>query len=97
MNKQAFQSTHKLYHYTSFDSAIKIIETKNVRFGRLENMNDINETYREIFYKEGCTIAYMDVKKALQEYQQVSFTMDKASSPGVNFPFLGQPEIRLLI
>lgn len=82
MNKQMFQYTHKLYHYTSFDSAIKIIETKKIRLGRLENMNDINEAYRGIFYKDGCTIADIDVKKALQEYQQVSFTIDKVSSPG---------------
>lgn len=82
MNKQTFQSTPKLYHYTSFDSAIKIIETQKIRFGRLENMNDINEAYRRFFYELDCEIADIDVQKALQEYQQVSFTKDKTSSPG---------------
>ncbi len=82
MNKQTFQSAHKLYHYTSFNSAIKIIETQKIRFGRLENMNDINEAYRRFFYEFDCEIADIDVQKALQEYQQVSFTKDKTSSPG---------------
>ena len=82
MNKQKFQSAHKLYHYTSFDSAIKILETKQLRLGRLEKMNDINEAYREIFYSERLTITDIDVKKALQEYQQASFTTDKVSIPG---------------
>lgn len=82
MDKSSFISTKKLYHYTSFESAIKIIATNTLRFGKLEAMNDINEAYRSIFYGEGLSITEKDVKNALQEYQQLSFTMDKKSTPG---------------
>ena len=82
MDKSSFISTKKLYHYTSFESAIKIIATNTLRFGKLDAMNDINEAYRSIFYGEGLSITEKDVKNALQEYQQLSFTMDKKSTPG---------------
>ena len=82
MKKSTFVTTNKLYHYTSFESAIKIIATNTLRFGRLEAMNDINEAYRSIFYGEGLTITEKDVENALREYQQLSFTMDEDSTYG---------------
>ena len=41
--KEKFEKTEKLYHFTSFDTALKIIESNRLRFGRLNNMNDIHE------------------------------------------------------
>ncbi len=82
MDKSTFVTTRKLYHYTSFESAIKIIETKTLRFSKLEAMNDINEAYRSIFYGEGLPITKIDVENALKEYQQLSLTMDDESTPG---------------
>ena len=39
----------KLYHFTSFDTAMKIIESNRLRFGRLNNMNDIHESDKIVF------------------------------------------------
>ena len=41
--KEQFEKTEKLYHFTSFDTALKIIESNRLRYGRLNNMNDIHE------------------------------------------------------
>ena len=41
--KEQFEKTEKLYHFTSFDTALKIIESNSLRYGRLNNMNDIHE------------------------------------------------------
>lgn len=43
MMKEEFMNMKKLYHYTKFDTAIKILESHSLRFGRLHNMNDIHE------------------------------------------------------
>jgi len=36
--KEQFEKTEKLYHFTSFDTALKIIESNRLRFGRLDNI-----------------------------------------------------------
>ena len=41
--KEQFEKTEKLYHFTSFDTALKIIESNCLRYGKLNNMNDIHE------------------------------------------------------
>lgn len=41
--KEQFEKIEKLYHFTSFDTALKIIESNRLRYGRLNNMNDIHE------------------------------------------------------
>ena len=67
----------KLYHYTSFDTFVKIWLTKQLKFGITENVNDLQEA--EI----SCQItnpqqapllfAYNKIKN---EYKQISLTMD---------------------
>ncbi len=67
----------RLYHYTSFDTFVKIWLTKQLKFGVVENVNDIQEA--EI----SCQIsnpqqmplmcAYDDIRR---EYKQISLTMD---------------------
>lgn len=44
-----FKQIDKLYHFTSFDTALKIIESNRLRFGRLNNMNDIHENDKIVF------------------------------------------------
>ena len=58
-----------LFHYTRFDSALKIISTKKLLFGNFTNMNDISESFREVFNE----IA----EDELQKYKSLSFTFDK--------------------
>ncbi len=71
-----FVRTKKLYHYTSFESACKIIASQTLRFGRLGNMNDINEAYKYIFSDEEAKLSI-----ELAKYRQQSFTMDGTITP----------------
>lgn len=72
-----------LFHYTSLDKAIKIIASNTLLFGKLEKMNDINESYRCVF-GNGETIreAYVLLKR----YQQLSFVADKMPRRGYDIP-----------
>lgn len=47
--KEEFKSMDKLYHYTTFETALKILDSKHLRFGRLSNMNDIHENDKITF------------------------------------------------
>ena len=74
-----------VYHYTSIESAKKILETKSLRFGRLNGMNDINESYRAIWYPHEAE----DVDKyenAVYSYRQISLTLDKPTKRGFDIP-----------
>lgn len=47
--KEQFEQTEKLYHFTKYDTALKILESNRLRFGRLDNMNDIHENDKIVF------------------------------------------------
>ena len=47
--REQFKKMEKLYHFTSFDTALKIVESNRLRFGRLNNMNDIHENDKIVF------------------------------------------------
>ena len=85
MDKIIFQDTEKLYHYTKFESAIKIISSQQQKFGTLESMNDINESYKAIFYQSD-EIPPETVKSCLRNYRQISLTMDKPGRQGFDIP-----------
>ena len=75
--REEFNSIEKLYHYTSFESCKKIIETNTLLFGRLKQMNDINEFYRPLFYNNNYTCK--NAKKSheiINQLQQISLTRD---------------------
>lgn len=68
----------KLYHYTSFDTFVKIWLSKKLRYSLVTNVNDIQEAeslsasvphpnLMAVIY------AYHDIRK---KYKQISFTMD---------------------
>lgn len=72
-----------LFHYTSMDKAIKIIASNTLLFGKLETMNDINESYRCVFGNdETIQKAYVLLKR----YQQLSFVADKLPRRGYDIP-----------
>lgn len=48
--REIFKQTEKLYHFTSFDTAKLILESNKLRFGRLNNMNDIHENDKIVFH-----------------------------------------------
>lgn len=58
-----------LFHFTKFESAVKILATNYLLFGDFVNMNDISEVRREIFSD------YLE--KEIQLYKSLSFTIDK--------------------
>lgn len=71
----------KLYHYTSFDSFVKIWLNQNLRFSPLSNVNDL----QEIDFKTAVINSdRLDLCQKLNEYRlsykQISFTMDYDSA-----------------
>ena len=67
-----------LYHYTSFESSLRIVTSQTLRFGKFSNMNDIAEVKREVFgfCNEG------RILKELDRYQIISFTIDDEANRG---------------
>jgi hypothetical protein len=67
----------KLYHYTSFDSFVKIWLSKSLKFSPVSNVNDIQEKVIEasIINPEQIELAnsFIAIRKS---FKQVSFTMD---------------------
>lgn len=84
MNKEFFQKTEKLYHYTSVAFALKILCSKSLRFSELKRMNDINEAHRNIFYNNN--ISETSVNNELNKYRQISLTRDNAHYCGYGIP-----------
>ena len=67
-----------LYHFTTFESAVKIVSSQKLLFSRACRKNDIAEVYKEI-------IGNMDndaIQKALEEYQYLSFITNSESGKG---------------
>ncbi len=82
-----FRNTEKLYHFTSFDTALKIIESNRLRFGRLNNMNDIHENDKIVFtdannqpINEFKTDLLDVLYDEIYKYRQISFTADDEES-----------------
>ena len=76
MTKKEFYNTEKLYHYTSFDTALNIIMTNELWFNHLKDLNDINELYRPLFYEKLSPEIEKMAEQQIGMYQQVSLTRD---------------------
>lgn len=67
----------KLYHYTSFDAFVKIWLTKQLKFGEVSSVNDIQEAdircELKTFQQMPLMHAYHDIRSS---FKQVSLTMD---------------------
>ena len=81
--KERFEKMEKLYHFTSFDTALKIVESNCLKFGRLSNLNDIHENDKIVFVdsnKIPIDSVPTDVLDALHDeiykYRQISLTAD---------------------
>ena len=73
-----------LFHYTKFESALKIIASGSLKFGDFKNMNDIAEAYREVFGMAEDAI----INKVLAEYQLICLTQDRPSRRGFSIDSL---------
>ena len=49
--RERFAEMTRLYHFTSFDAACKMIESKRLRFGKLSRMNDLIESNKIVFQR----------------------------------------------
>ena len=67
-----------VFHFTKFESALRIIATKSLKFGRFDNMNDIAEVKRDVYGM----IPTDRINKELSNYQSISLTLDKPSHRG---------------
>lgn len=74
MDEYSFNSKKYFYHYTKFNSGIKIIESMTLLFHKLEDMNDINELYRPLYFEDLKDNGR--AKKELSHLQQISLTED---------------------
>ena len=81
--RKDFKSINKLYHFTKFDTAIKILGSHNLRFGRLHDMNDIHENDKLSFVDlSGNPIQYFSsdiletIDHEMAKYRQISLTID---------------------
>lgn len=81
--RNQFNNTERLYHYTTFNNAIKILQSHTLLFGRLKDMNDINELYRPLAFEyhpdnHGNKEEFEKMSQDFFKYQQISLTMDGA-------------------
>ncbi len=88
MEKEVFKKLEKLYHFTSFDSCIKILLSNTLLFGRLCDLNDINELYRPLFSKTLEETDFDYVRNIISQYQQLSLTQDdkRVDKAGFDIP-----------
>lgn len=87
-----FKNINKLYHYTKFDTAIKILESHSLRFGRLHNMKDIHENDKLSYVdSSGIPISSFpsDLLDAIDcemaKYRQISLTADDDKQDKLGF------------
>ena len=79
----------KLYHFTSFDAACKIIESRKLLFGKRYRMNDLIESGRitsgRIFTND-LSDGELFAEEEIRRYQQISFVQDREHE---GFEYLG--------
>ena len=81
--REEFKSINKLYHFTKFDTAIKILGSHNLKFGRLHDMNDIHENDKLSYVNlQGNTIQSFQseilevIDVEIAKFRQISLTID---------------------
>lgn len=77
---QRFKEMTRLYHFTGFDSACDIIESRKLRFGKMFNMNDLIESNRCLFkriFTDELSERDLFAEDEMNRYQQVSFIQDR--------------------
>ena len=79
----------KLYHYTSFESFVKIWLSKKILLGSIENVNDFMEYKHTVEVNNPCclplTEAFNDVRMS---FRQLSFTLDDDQMEGFKNPMM---------
>lgn len=78
MNPFMKYSGKHVFHFTKFESALRIIASRSLKFGRFENMNDIAEVKRDVYG----LIPTDTISNELSNYQSISLTLDNLSHRG---------------
>ena len=78
MNPFMVHTGKHVFHFTKFESALRIIASKSLKFGRFENMNDIAEAKRDVYGMISADI----INAELSKYQSISLTLDDPSPRG---------------
>ena len=76
---ERFQEMTKLYHFTSFNAACKIIESRRMIFGKPFKMNDLIESSRIVFgrvFTNDLSETEQFAEEEIRRYQQISFVQD---------------------
>ena len=87
--RERFAEMTRLYHFTSFEAACNIIESKRLRFGKLSQMNDLVESNKMVFQRVVCgnleedNLNGMYAEKEMHKYQQISFAQDRLVDDGI--------------
>lgn len=66
----------RLYHFTSFDTFVKIWLTKRLRFGMIPKVNDIQEYLKNLSSTPERLPLLFALQDIISSYRQISFTMD---------------------
>ena len=65
-----------LSHYTTFESACLILESKKIKYSNPLRVNDINESSRTIFTNPKMLEYYDDIVERISHYRQISLTQN---------------------
>ena len=72
---------NKLYHFTSFDTFVRIWLSKKMKFSSMLNVNDIQESMKGISISNPSHLPVMFAFQDLvTQYKQISFSLDQDSS-----------------
>lgn len=67
-----------LFHFTSFESSLRIITSQSLKFGDFSNMNDIAEVKRDIM----SMVPTEYIEEELRKYKSISLTIDNPDNRG---------------
>lgn len=74
------ENEEHLYHFTTFEAAVKILATNELRFSKTNNANDILESNRLIFFNlkafENKDFDSENIYNEVMKYRQISLTHD---------------------
>lgn len=87
--RERFAGMTRLYHFTSYDTACKIIESKRLKFGPLSQMNDLVENGKIVFQRTFLGDLQDDrlngryAEEEMLRYQQICFSQDRVEGEDV--------------
>ena len=81
-NLFAFKNNRFLFHYTSFESAVKILASDSIRFGSFSDFNDVAENGKTIIGDGVDEDEEKNIQELFSHYYSISFTKDSKMARG---------------